>query len=77
MGFNSAWDANMAAVWAVGSLPMMHYFVLRVMLTEYREGLKEIPSAFMGKRKNVNANRVLKGILRYNKTRISIFFNFI
>ena len=30
MGFNSARDAYMAAVWAAGPLPMMHNLVLRI-----------------------------------------------
>ena len=30
IGFNSARDAYMVAVWAAGPLPMMHTFVLRV-----------------------------------------------
>ena len=64
MGFNSALDAYMAAVWAAMPLPLMHYFVLRVMLIEYLKGLKEITSTFMGKRKNDNDNGVPKGILK-------------
>ena len=51
MGFNSTRDAYMAVVWAAGPLPLMHYFVLRVILTKYWKGLKEIPSTFMGEKK--------------------------
>ena len=44
IGFNSAWDAYMAAVWAAGPLPMMHTFVLRVWRTS-TIGVEELVAA--------------------------------